>query len=508
MSKQLTGIRRSEEELQELSKQANATGYRLQADQSEFTGTPEQLEMMQTYERQYLDGSQTISDEEWEIYKRKFNYKESLTAKSPNDRDWFRMQAPLGSLAKVGSFDELKDWIENHPSDEFSVAPKLDGLTANVIYQLEGNVYRQTIISSRGNGVSGLILYKNALSGVNINIPSEITLENMQEVFEKLDSKYENASEMPKVIELRGEAVIPKNKETYDIYGEFPVWRNIAAGIFNRKMPSNIAGLTIMHDNGDLNDLQYQKALWSLTDSPYTWRQVKEVSAENGMVKVQFKDFEETYKVHEEYMDVVFYSIAFEGSNIDTEYLSLLKGIKYLDSINQESGKQEYPSRIVTKDVQEIIEYVAKFYGTDLNGKRDFNLQRERNRFEYAMDGVVIKPTHSDKNTQLMTPKLGRNGKYVTPHYPSDQVAIKLESERVKVKLDHFEYRETSLGNHTVSGILEEPVMSESGSMVSNINLHNPVWLEKNDWIKEGHEYWMIMSLDIIPVLLNPELID
>ena len=52
--------------------------------------------------------------------------------------------------------------------------------------------------------------------------------------------------------------------------------------------------------------------------------------------------------------------------------------------------------------------------------------------------------------------------------------------------------------------MLDRPYLTESGAVVSNINLHNPNWLMMNDWIHEGGEYEMVMSMDIITVLLPP----
>ena len=76
----------------------------------------------------------------------------------------------------------------------------------------------------------------------------------------------------------------------------------------------------------------------------------------------------------------------------------------------------------------------------------------------------------------------------------------------VRVKLEKIEYKTTSLNNQTFSGILDKPYRTESGAYISTINLHNVDWLAKNDWIKEGNDYDMVMAMDIIPQLLNPNL--
>ena len=129
--------------------------------------------------------------------------------------------------------------------------------------------------------------------------------------------------------------------------------------------------------------------------------------------------------------------------------------------------------------------------------------------YEYALDGVVIKPTNSNRESQGLDRRIGRNGKIIMSHYPDDQIAVKLRSEIMTVKIDHFEYKKTKLGNVTISAILDKNYRSESGSYIGAVNCHNPEWLEKNSWIKEAQEKGqtldLIMSLDIIPVFLKPE---
>lgn len=515
--KRVTGNRRSEQELIKYAEENNKAAYELQADQSGFLGTPEQLEMMQNLERAYLDGKQLVSDEEFDIYKRKWNYKESLIAKAPSGRDWVRMQAPLGSLDKVGSFDELKSWIGKQDQTEFTAEVKLDGLTANLVYELseDKKFYNLKYISSRGNGRSGLVLHPFALYGVKSNYPEVISSNNIFELLNSISEERQDEhmgqltkiDDLPETIELRGEAVVPKTEKTIKRYGKDSVWRNIAAGIFNRKTPANSDGIMQMFEEGELTELEMMRSLFSLTDSDKKWRSVEKVSLDaDGNIQVDYKDeTQEVFPTSEEFLDIVFYSMSYYGSNLDSIKIKNIPGVKYVDSVKSMDG-YDFKSFIRTNDVNELIQFVSDFYGTDLDGNRIQEKDRARNLYEYAMDGVVIKPLNSDSSTQHMDSIIGRNGKYVTPHYPSDQIAIKLQSEIVRVKIDHFEYRETSLGNKTISGILDKPYLTESGAMVSTINLHNPIWLEQNNWIKEGGEYDMVMSLDIIPVLLNPSL--
>lgn len=421
---------------------------------------------------------------------------------------------------------------------------------------IEQDRYVLESISSRGNGRYGLELNTYALSGVKVNYPKEIKSECAAALFHN----------SPDEFEIRGEAVIPKNDRSYNKYGKNVVWRNIAAGIFNRQVPFNLKGvLEYISNNSCDNEGKY----YSIKDedfmifnpefegrrcnTPEIYNNARLIASlflnsDNEVVSfkrgdiltINLNNYEVTIKRSDgsvekfiddgEELDIVVYSISHNGSNIDINNEMFLNnnnntcnnvnnkfsklGFKTINEIDFENNvKNELLENgysktfTITSNRDEIIDKVYEFYGISKeNNKRESDLARLRNSYEYATDGVVIKPINSDKITQNVDLRLGRNGKIVLSEYPEDQIAIKLLSEIVRVKLDHIEYNETKLGNITCTGVLDKAYRTESGAMVSNVNLHNIEWLKANDWIKEGKEYDLCMSLDIIPVLMNPNL--
>ena len=409
---------------------------------------------------------------------------------------------------------------------------------------VEQDAYILESISSRGNGMYGLELNPYALSGVRVNYPKEIKSEYVASLFHNL----------PDDFEVRGEAVIPKNEHTYEKYGKESVWRNIASGMFNRKVPFNIQGVikyiygenenseTICFDKNKyllkpefegrkcINPEVYENAklIASLFEDKENYRGFKrgdylQITPEGNVIIYYSDNSNEHFNSDYEELDIVIYSISNNGSNIDLsdfcdseESKKLLKdiGFKAIWDVNFEN-KYDYSlhaagygtSFRITSNRKEIGSVVNEFYGINPEtNRRCSEYPRLRNMYEYACDGIVIKPCGSDKETQKTDLRLGRNNKIVQPEYPEDQIAIKLLSEIVRVKLDHIEYKETSLSNITCTGILDKAYRTESGAVVSNINLHNPEWLKANSWIQEGKEFDMCMSLDIIPVLMNPNL--
>lgn len=516
------GNRRSNEELLELQTKYYKDVYELD-EQQDFKGTQEQLEKMQNFERAYINGSPLLSDEEWDILKKKFNYQESVSAGSPSGRRWIKLLSPLPSIEKAGNYEELYNFLKKYPGEKFRVECKLDGLTAAVRYELHGDFYRLSTISSRGNGRYGLELNKYALAGVNLNVPEAIHAKYI----------YYILGDTPESIDLRGEAVIPKNEKTYEIYGENAVWRNIASGMFNRKVPFNVKGVyeylndgnsieTYMDkqetDNITIENPSEKKLYLSLLDYPNRILKNDEVKIyknEDGYKIVVIRDNEIIFSgvPHEEYLDIVFYSISLNGVNTDNGKLNAIPGLKTIDQIKESFDvprefKGTSKNYTVTDSIYEIIDIVDNFYGC-VNGKRNKNLIRWRNNYEYACDGIVVKLLNSTAETQGMDIRNAANNpnKLVMQKYPNDMIAVKLRSEITYVKLDKIEYNEaTELGNITCTGILDKEYATESGALVSRINLHNPEWLRLNSWIKEGNTYPMIMSMDIIPVLLNSEL--
>lgn len=204
-----------------------------------------------------------------------------------------------------------------------------------------------------------------------------------------------------------------------------------------------------------------------------------------------------------ETMTVVAYSMSVNGVNLDIP-LDGITGLKPVNEILTMDGKPS-PIFAVEHDVDRIIEIARIFYGVDENGKRDLSMPRLRNEHQYAMDGIVVKLKNSTAETQGLEVRKarGNSNKMVVPKFPNDQVALKLQSELVRVKLERIERTETSLGNVTLQGILDHGYVTESGSVVQNVNLHNPHWLEEvAPWIHEGGEYHLVMAMDIIPQLL------
>ena len=381
--------------------------------------------------------------------------------------------------------------------------------------------YSWESVSSKGNGRYGLGLNPYALSGVRMNITQTIDEHYIREI---LNLSKDELS--PEFYELRGEAVIRKHKFTFAKYGEYPVWRSIAAGIFNRKVPANFDGLILYLYNTSFNifmgdaelknvDNIFEARLFASLDEKAGafLRGDKLTIFKDRKILVEHKDGS-SYSFYDqgEELDVVVYSTSIKDSNIDTEKLANIPDIKYVSEIKfQEENESVSSSNLtyrITSDRNEIIQAVCDFYGVDTDGKRDLNKPRLRNLYEYAIDGVVIKPVNSNRETQGMYFRNHRNNpnKIVVPKYPEDQIAVKLLSEIVHVKLLRIEYSKTTLDNMTCSGVLDKAYQTESGAMVLRINLHNPEWLQLNSWIQEGNEYDMLMSMDIIPVLMNPNL--
>lgn len=569
--------RRDVETLESLKVANNKVKYEL-VEQTDFKGSPELLERMQSMERAYMDGYPVISDEEWEILKNKWNYKESLIAKAPSGRNWIKLSSPLPSIDKVGTIEDLREWLKLHPQKKWLVEPKLDGLTANLIFNFEldesGQEYRLKYITSRGNGFYGMELHPYALYGVKTNIMYHVSTDAVAKIYAKYDDELHCGSELPNTLELRGEAVIPKTVETEQKYGKDAVLRSVASGMFTRKVPSNIPGLLQMH----FGFKTYEEFLaWKLNHKDHItniyglyaicMHEMNELTNADLRLYASLNDpegktaFNKRYgdkmfaiirqnadrmvsatiliqygernanllgmKSEEfscdEWLDIVFYSMSVGDNNISAyEMKELIPHLKHISDIDyyyglkeaKENGdlKGEIPEKLsrITSDPEEIVKAVCEFYGCDLDGKRNKNLPRMRNLYEYALDGVVIKPVGSNRKTQGLYIRNGRNNpsKVVSPKYPDDQIAVKLRSEMVRVKLDHIEYKETTLGNKTCTGVLDKPYMTESGSVVERINLHNVSWLQSNSWIKEGQEYWMVMAMDIIPQLVDPKLLE
>lgn len=520
----VVGNRRTENELEALRISSNRKNFEL-IKQSNFKGTARQLELMQNFERNYIGGQPMISDEEWDILKVKYNYEESPNAISPSGRSWAKMGSPLPSIDKAFGIDQMVDFINKNGIDKkYKIQCKLDGLTANIRYRYdrENNIYVKDSVMSKGNGRYGLEIHPFALSGVKTNIPDSILVNDVQHIIGE-DKNIEDY----KFFELRGEAVIPKNEYTYEKYGKNPVWRSLAAGIFNRKIPANLHGLVDYLYGKSLEDIVNEDFKFSpsnvkegryfasiVSDKPFLMGDKITVFL-NGDFFIDHKDgtlINGNFNDYNEYLDVVFYSCTIGDSNIDTDRIADIPYIKYVSDIDFEDLHKhlnpEDKVYTVSDDINVIKKSVCDFYGVDEDGIRDQSKTRFKNFYEYAMDGVIIKPVDSNRESQGMYISNHHNNsnRIIVPKYPKDQVAVKLLSEIVRVKLAKIETSTTELGNITCSGILDKSYITESGAVVDRVNLHNIEWLNNNSWIKEGGSYDMIMSADIIPVLLNPNM--
>lgn len=525
------GNRRSEDELAKLTIAANAAAYELEA-QPNFKGTEEELKRMQAFERAYIDGYPVISDEEWDILKKRYDYKESLTAGSPSGRVWIKMQAPLPSIEKVDSIVGLEEFLERFPGSKFIVEPKFDGLTANLVYKRneETGDYVFETITSRGNGRYGLQLNPYALAGVDLKgVPKIIERKYVEGMI----------GSAPDTFEIRGEALI--HKPSYvaehglsDEEAKGTVWRSVVSGIFNRKLPMNLEGLVFALYHETLFDIFSidNKKVWycedvanarliaSITPDPHRFLKTSKLyvkkDGSDGRYVIYIEHLDGSkfcWKPAEERVDIISYSFGYNGTDTDGDGVNLplrygctIPGLILAGQVKLETGEPT-PIYDETDDVGKIISIVSKFYGADREWKRDVSLPRLRNMHEYAMDGVVIKLSDTNGNAQALQVRNNRSNRnrLVVPKFPNDAIAVKLLSEVVRVKLDHIEMSKTTLNNVTCQGVLDKAYLTESGAMVSNVNLHNPYWLSQNDWIKEGQEYDMCMSLDIIPVLLPPK---
>ena len=409
----------------------------------------------------------------------------------------------------------------------------------------EKDSYELESISSRGNGRYGLQLNPYALSGVKVNYPTSISSEKINSFLDYLPDEFE----------IRGEAVIPKNEHTYKKYGKEAVWRNIASGMFNRIIPFNLNGVikylygeeetseTISFDRNKyllepefqgrkcINPKVYENAklIASLFEDRDNYKGFskgdKLLITPEGKVIIYYSDeTKEEFIDDGEELDIIMYSISVDNSNIDLNDLinskneqifnslgfKTIKDVQFQKQVDYHLRTAGYgPTFRITSNRKFIHDAVNEFYGIwpEINKERWCQeFPRLRNMYEYACDGVVVKPVGSNKNTQNTDLRLGRNNKIVSPEYPEDQIAIKLLSEIVRVKLVHIECNETKIGNVTCTGILDKGYKTESGAIVSSINLHNPEWLAEHSWIKEGEEYDMCMVMDIIPTLMNPNL--
>lgn len=507
------GIRQSAEDL-EISKRKKRTSKFKLREQPNFIGSPSLLAKMQDAERLYREGKPIMSDEEWDRLVKETRYIESLDETvSPNGRIWYKLSAPLVSLNKCTSIKDLHNYRNKFPKDQkFIVSPKLDGLTFNLVYkENENEDFERYLITTRGDGLNGLAIEKNALDGVELYGCPDIIDKNIVNKLRDLGCVINGK------IEIRGEAVI--NRDDYSNRGSENNYddilaRSIAAGIFNRKIPNNLNYIvSLFPDNLKWEEMnkQQKKILYkygiiskenskgekSIYDIAEIINNEIFVRDKNSLKWESFKDVEYNGLIRKrETLHFISFSIASNNGNIDDpDILRLIPGILYINDIEDFKDIAK-----VTSDIEEIIKSIDVFYGTK-NGIRDMSLERKKNKMRFACDGIVIKPIGSNQESQGLTP-YKKGNKIIVPHHPVDQIAIKLPTDKVKSKIIKINYTKTKLGNITCGADIM-PVKVEGGAIVSKINLHNPVWLSlpENSWIKEGAECYVQMSMDIIPLI-------
>lgn len=153
--------------------------------------------------RSYYDlDSPTLEDDEYDAFMRELRgieqqFPELLTADSPSQRvggtaqstfEKVQHEVQMGSLQDVFSFSEMQEFVERVKADganEFTVEPKIDGLSVSLVY--ENGVLVQG--STRGDGFIGEDITSN--------------LKTIRSIPLKIDEK------LP-VLEVRGEVYMPK----------------------------------------------------------------------------------------------------------------------------------------------------------------------------------------------------------------------------------------------------------------------------------------------------------
>lgn len=503
-------IQRSKEELEEIKKEALEQKFKLK-EQPNFKGSEEMLLFMQQAERKYREGKPIISDEEWDELVSKTNYEESLDEiVSPNGRTWVKLGAPLGSLNKINDMDRLKSHLEQYMTNGFITEPKLDGLTYNAIYRENKNgLFELDKITTRGDGINGLALWEDALKYVEKKYLPDIISKETGEYLK------DNGFVQNNRIEISGEAVVDKSfySNKSEEYWNDIIPRSIAAGIFNRKIPSNLEYFVKSNFKEGQEDFTPKEIRLIKSKSGYKNFVPKKVlendiiGLENGEEKSLYEYLKSTseglafdkLRYKEQLYFFMFSIVDNKGNRIDDlEVFKNLPDFQYV-GFHEAFKDLSYQGKSID-EFQYVIKCIDNLYGTK-NFIRDTNLERKKLTSKFPMDGIVIKPIGSNTESQNMEP-YEKAGKIIVPKYPKDQIAVKLPTDASRTKILKINYKTTKLGNITVSADII-PTKVEGGAVVSNVNLHNPDWLKApdNQWIKEGVEAELRMAYDIIPIL-------
>lgn len=185
--------------------------------------------------RNYYDlDAPTLEDDEYDALMRELRdieqqYPELLTADSPSQRvggsaqttfEKVRHEVQMGSLQDVFDISEVREFFDRvkaEGADEFTVEPKIDGLSVSLVY--ENGVLTQG--STRGDGFIGEDITPNikTIRSIPLNIPEKLPL---LEVRGEVYMPKKSFGELCELQEKNGEP-LPKNP------------RNAAAGSLRQK---------------------------------------------------------------------------------------------------------------------------------------------------------------------------------------------------------------------------------------------------------------------------------
>ncbi len=275
----------------------------------------EKIKLLQKYNKHYHDNNKPIiSDQEFDLYKKEIlelesKYKFLKSTKSPTTAVGFKPsknfqkvkhKVPMLSLGNAFDEEDLKSFekkiinflsLDNSNNIEYSAEPKIDGISASLIY-ING-VFVKGL--SRGDGKEGEDITQNLKTITDI--PTLITAKNF-----------------PKEIDVRGEVFI-ENNDFRKISDKFANPRNAASGSLRQKnahvtsqIPLKFIAYTYGYSlNMNINnqtDFLENLRLWGFKINPFN---KKIIGIKNLMLN--HKDLEEKRKVIAFDIDGVVYKI-------------------------------------------------------------------------------------------------------------------------------------------------------------------------------------------------------
>ena len=203
------------------------------------------IKLIQEHNKNYYDKNKTIiSDQEFDLLKKNIinlenKYKFLKSDYSPTKKVGFKPsknfkkvkhKVPMLSLGNVFNEEDLKNFekkifnflsFENKNTIEYSAEPKIDGISASLIY-IKGKFIKGL---SRGDGVEGEDITQN-LKTIK-DIPLEVISKNF-----------------PNEIDIRGEVFI-ENNDFETINDKFANPRNAASGSLRQKDPTVTAKIPL-----------------------------------------------------------------------------------------------------------------------------------------------------------------------------------------------------------------------------------------------------------------------